>query len=142
MPFGILGDVSELKRGPGKHFHIVLIPQPSDDSRGDPLNWPRLRKEACFWVLLVVSSAMRIAYLTGTHGANASHILALTEFALSLVSYGVTSFANGVVLSAGVRRTLLVVAVCQAACWATCVPMYVFGKRVRSFIARRPRLFR
>ena len=25
------GDASELKRGTGKHAHIVLIPQPSDD---------------------------------------------------------------------------------------------------------------
>ena len=65
-------DASQLKRGTGKHSHIVLIPQPSNDPR-DPcvmrsvttlsfnwltfnlvdvsLNWPRWRKEMCFWTL-------------------------------------------------------------------------------------------
>ncbi|KAM5531176.1 hypothetical protein V8D89_015146 [Ganoderma adspersum] len=91
---------------------------------------------------LVVSSATRVAYVIDTHGVNTSHIIALTEFAMNLIAYGATFFANRVVLSAGVRRTLLVVAGVQAACWLTSVPMYVFGKRVRSFIARHPRLFR
>ena len=84
---------------------------------------------------LVVSSSTRIAYLIDTHGANASHIIALTEFAMNLIAYGTTFFANGLVLSAGVQRTLLVVAGVQAACWLTAVPMYVFGKRVRSFVS-------
>ena len=39
-----------LKRGTGKYAHVVLMPQPSDDPR-DPLNWPKWKKEACFWSL-------------------------------------------------------------------------------------------
>lgn len=89
----------------------------------------------------VVSSAARTAYVIDTHGPNASYIMALTEFVPNIVTYGSTFFANGVVLSAGVRRTLLLVAVCQAACWLACVPMYVFGKRVRSFVSPPPRFF-
>ncbi|KAM5541493.1 hypothetical protein V8D89_004683 [Ganoderma adspersum] len=89
---------------------------------------------------LVVSSVTRVAYVIDTHGANASHIIALTEFAMNLIAYGATFFANRLVLSARVRRTLLVVAGVQAACWLTSVPMYVFGKRVRSFIVRHPRI--
>lgn len=63
-------EAANLKRGSGKNSHIVLVPQPSDDPN-DPsvssypffkkilanvnirLNWPRWRKEACFWTLYV-----------------------------------------------------------------------------------------
>ena len=84
---------------------------------------------------IVVSNATRTAYLIDTHGSNASHIIALTEFVTNLIAYGTTFFANRVVLSAGLKRTLLVVAAVQAACCLTCVPMYVLGKRVRSFVS-------
>ena len=84
---------------------------------------------------VVVTNATRVAYVIDTHGAHASHIIALTESAMSVLVYGTTFFANRVVLSAGVKRTLLAVAACQAACWVLCVPVYVFGKRVRSFVS-------
>ena len=90
---------------------------------------------------IVVSSATRIAYLIDTHGANASHIIALTEFARNLIAYGATFFANRSVFSIGVKRTLLAVAAVQAACWLTCIPMYVSGKRVRSFVSVLPFFF-
>ena len=83
----------------------------------------------------VVSNSTRTAYLIDTHGANASHIIALTEFFTNVIAYGAAFFANGLVLSAGVKRTLLVVGAVQAACWLMCIPMYVFGKRVRSFVS-------
>ncbi|GAA5971354.1 hypothetical protein JCM11641_008320 [Rhodosporidiobolus odoratus] len=43
-------EVTHLKKGTGKFSHVVLVPQPSDDPN-DPLNWPRWRKEANFWIL-------------------------------------------------------------------------------------------
>jgi len=46
----VIGAASKLKRGTGRDAHVVLIPQPSDDPN-DPLNWPRWKKEACFWTL-------------------------------------------------------------------------------------------
>ena len=36
-------DLSKLKHAKGKHSHIVLVPQPSDDPN-DPLNWPVWKK--------------------------------------------------------------------------------------------------
>lgn len=57
---------------------------------------------------VVASSATRAAYVVDTHGANTSHIIALTEFVLDVLVYGSTFFLNGIVLSAGVERTLLV----------------------------------
>ncbi|PIL31061.1 MFS general substrate transporter [Ganoderma sinense ZZ0214-1] len=111
---------------------------------GNDRHMPWIGAVACLALTyfgIAIASATRVAYVIDTHGAHAAHIVALTEAAQDLLVYGSTFFANGVVLSAGVRRTLLAVAALQAACWATCVPVYVFGKRVRSFIARHPRLF-
>ena len=60
-----IDEAKGLKRGTGKNAHVVLIPQPSDDPR-DPcvvnfsnvlrltvtrLNWPKWKKDACFWTL-------------------------------------------------------------------------------------------
>ncbi|KAM5538357.1 hypothetical protein V8D89_007959 [Ganoderma adspersum] len=111
---------------------------------GNDNHMPWIGAVACLamtYFSIVVASATRVAYVIDTHGAHASHIIALTESAMNVLVYGTTFFANGVVLSAGVKRTLLVVGACQMACFLTCVPVYVFGKRVRSFIARHPRLF-
>ena len=73
----MIGAASKFKRGTGRDAHVVLIPQPSDDPN-DPyvssfyplnwpfsnhyrhrLNWPRWKKEACFWTLYVVLSTER-----------------------------------------------------------------------------------
>ena len=71
----MIGAASKFKRGTGRDAHVVLIPQPSDDPN-DPyvsyplnqpfsnhyqhrLNWPRWKKEACFWTLYVVLSTKR-----------------------------------------------------------------------------------
>ena len=84
---------------------------------------------------LVTSSGITVAYLIDTHGAGASHIIALADFARAMLSYGVTFFANGIVLARGVKVSLLIVGACQAACWLASVPMYVYGKRVRTFVS-------
>lgn len=83
----------------------------------------------------VTSAGTTVAYLIDTHGAGASHIIALVDFARAMLSYGVTFFANGVVLGRGVKVSLLIVGACEAACCLASIPMYVYGKRVRSFVS-------
>ncbi|PIL31086.1 MFS general substrate transporter [Ganoderma sinense ZZ0214-1] len=90
---------------------------------------------------LVVTSTTRVAYLIDVHGANALHVMMLTECARDLLSFAGTFFVNGAILSVGVERTLLALGIFQACLMLTCIPMWVFGKRVRSWIARHPRLF-
>ena len=85
---------------------------------------------------IVVSGSAAVTYLLDTHGTNALHILALSNFAKNMVLYGSTFFANGMVLSRGVKVSLLILGACQAFCWLASVPMYVYGKRVRSFVSR------
>lgn len=86
---------------------------------------------------MVVSGSAAITYLLDTHGGNALHVLALTNFLKNMVLYGCTFFANGMVLNIGVKESLLILAACQAFCWLLSIPMYVYGKRVRAFVSRR-----
>ena len=84
---------------------------------------------------MVVSGGAAVTYLLDTHGANALHILSITNFAKNMVLYGSTFFANGIIVSRGVKVSLLILGACQAVCWLASVPMYVYGKRVRSFVS-------
>ena len=84
---------------------------------------------------MVVSGSAAVTYLLDTHRANALHILALSNFGKNMVLYASTFFANGIILSHGVKVSLLILGGCQAVCWAASVPMFVFGKRVRSFVS-------
>ncbi|PIL31129.1 MFS general substrate transporter [Ganoderma sinense ZZ0214-1] len=105
---------------------------------------PWIGAVACLTTLsfgLAISLMPPLVYLIDTHGANAVHIITLVMFARNILSYGATFFANRVVLARGVNVFLFVLAACEAACWLMSVVMYVFGKRVRSFIARHPRFF-
>ena len=86
---------------------------------------------------MVVSGAASITYLLDTHGGNALHVLALTNFMKNMVLYGFTFFANGMILHRGVKASLLILAGCQAFCWLLSIPMYRYGKRVRAFVSRR-----
>lgn len=86
---------------------------------------------------MVVSGSAAVTYLLDTHRANALHILALSNFGKNMVLYASTFFANGMVLSRGVKVSLLILGGCQAFCWLASVPMYIYGKRVRSFVSVR-----
>ncbi|KAI0801478.1 MFS general substrate transporter [Fomes fomentarius] len=111
---------------------------------GNDHRMPWIGAVACITMLnfsMVVSGSAAVTYLLDTHRANALHILALSNFGKNMVLYASTFFANGMVLSRGVKVSLLILGGCQAFCWLASVPMYIYGKRVRSFIARHPQLF-
>ena len=86
---------------------------------------------------MVVSGTAAITYLLDTHGENALHVFALINFMRNVVLYAFTFFANGMVLSRGVKVSLLILAACQAFCLLLSIPMYRYGKRVRAFVSRR-----
>ncbi|EJF67464.1 MFS general substrate transporter [Dichomitus squalens LYAD-421 SS1] len=111
---------------------------------GNDHHMPWIGAVACITMLnfsIVVSGSASVTYLLDTHRANALHVFALSNFGKNMVLYASTFFANGIILSRGVKVSLLILGACQAACWAASVPMYIYGKRVRSFIARHPQLF-
>lgn len=84
---------------------------------------------------MVMSGAAAVTYLLDTHGPNTLHVLALSNFFKNMVLYGFTFFANGMIERRGVKTSLLILSGCQAVCWLASIPMYVFGKRVRSFVS-------
>ncbi|GAA5988383.1 hypothetical protein JCM11641_005457 [Rhodosporidiobolus odoratus] len=72
-------DLDTLKHGKGKHAHIVLVPQPSDDPN-DPYNWPAWKKHATFLVLVYGTT------LCGALGPllSAGQVSLAAEFGVSL----------------------------------------------------------
>ncbi|KAF9469578.1 MFS general substrate transporter [Collybia nuda] len=111
---------------------------------GTTHNMPWIGAVACIMIAnfsMVVSGAAAVTYLLDTHGADALHVLALSNFSKNIVLYSFTFFANGMVLHRGVKVSLLILASCQAFCWLASFPMYIYGKRIRSFIFRHPSIF-
>ncbi|KAM5535243.1 hypothetical protein V8D89_011049 [Ganoderma adspersum] len=129
-------------------YRLILILIPStlfchpEASECCPLKSRLLLPALMLYFGNVTSRGTAVAYLIDPHGANATYIIALNDFARCMISYGVTFVANGIVLTRDVKVSLLILGACQAACWLLAVPMYVYGKRVRSFVVRHPRLFR
>nr|VWO95044.1 Cercosporin MFS transporter CTB4 (Cercosporin toxin biosynthesis cluster protein 4) [Ganoderma boninense] len=99
---------------------------------------PWIGSVACIAALnvsLAVSGGSAMAYLLDTHGPNAVHVVSLVNTGRDLVLYGTTLFANGFIASRGVKTSLVVLASCQALSALAAVAMYVYGKRVRSFVS-------
>ncbi|KAK7695196.1 hypothetical protein QCA50_002386 [Cerrena zonata] len=111
---------------------------------GNDHRMPWIGAVACLAMLnfsMVISGSAAVTYLLDTHGPNGLHCLTLSNFSKNMVLYGTTFFANGMVLNRGVRTSLLILGGCQAFCFLSSIPMYIFGKRARSYIARNPKLF-
>lgn len=84
---------------------------------------------------MVVSGAAAVTYLLDTHGPNALHCLAISNFLKNMVLYGFSFFANGMVETRGVKVSLLILAACQAGCGVSSIAMYIWGKRVRGWVS-------
>ncbi|PIL31142.1 MFS general substrate transporter [Ganoderma sinense ZZ0214-1] len=126
------------------HSMVIAVLAYAGWAIGNDRHMPWIGAAACMTMLYLsvfISWSPPFTYLIDTHGTNAAHIIVLLKCAKNILSYGATFFANRVILAHGVKATLLVFAACHAACWLASVVMYVFGKRVRSFVARHPRLF-
>ena len=76
-----------------------------------------------------------MTYLLDTHGPNAQHVLSLVRCANYLILYASTFVDNEIVVSRGIKVSLLILGACQTVCWLATIPMYVYGKRVRSFVS-------
>ena len=82
--------------------------------------------------LLLFQSSSRSVETHGSTGA--AHIVALANSVMALLEYGASFCANRVVLACGVHTSLLDLGAGQFVCWLSAVTMYVFEKRVRSFV--------
>lgn len=84
---------------------------------------------------MIISGSAAVTYLLDTHGPNGLHCLTLSNFSKNMVLYGTTFFANGMVMNRGVKTSLLILGGCQAFCFIWSIPMYIFGKRARSYVS-------
>ncbi|BGP45117.1 hypothetical protein JCM10450v2_000934 [Rhodotorula kratochvilovae] len=82
-----------------------------------------------------------IAYLIDCHRQNTADVIAIINLTKNLILYGFTQFAAEWIVSMGIPDTMGLLAGLSAFCILTTVPMWVYGKRVRSWIARNDKLF-
>ena len=109
-----------------------LHPPPNSNSN---LLWDRDGGRILYFSA-AVSSGTSFAYLVDTHGpTGAVHIFALANCVMVVLEYSAAFCANYIVIARGVRASLLVLGAGQVVCWLAAVAMYVFGKRVRSFVS-------
>ncbi|KAK7883535.1 hypothetical protein LTR67_011111 [Exophiala xenobiotica] len=97
----------ELKRGTGRHSHIVLVPQPSEDLN-DPLNWPLWQRDVifiiyCYCTILVVGSIGPLLSSSAFILLEEFHV-GFTEISL-LTGYNLIAVgAMGIFMSAACRK--------------------------------------
>ncbi|GAA6041672.1 hypothetical protein JCM8097_003076 [Rhodosporidiobolus ruineniae] len=82
-----------------------------------------------------------IAYIIDCHRSHTAEAVSVVNLTKNLVLYGFTQFAADWVVKMGVSDTMGVLAGVTAFCIGTCIPMYVYGKRARAWMARHEALF-
>jgi len=89
----------------------------------------------------VLAAAGSITYLLDTHKRNAPEVFALINLGKDVVLYGLSKDFNGWVVKVGVRHMMFILAGVTAFSLSTALPMYIFGKSARYFIATHNRFF-
>jgi hypothetical protein len=77
-----------------------------------------------------------VAYVADCHRQQAAEAFAVMNFIKNLFAFGMTFYANDWIALQGVRDCFFVIGGITVAVTLLTIPMYVFGKRARSFTAR------
>ncbi|BGO98281.1 hypothetical protein NBRC10513v2_002673 [Rhodotorula toruloides] len=88
----------------------------------------------------VLSTAI-IAYLIDCHRGHTAEAIAVINLSKNLILYGFTQFAIDMILKLGIPQTMYMLSGLLALSLAPTIPMWFYGKRVRSWIARHDKLF-
>ncbi|TFK46315.1 putative cycloheximide resistance protein [Heliocybe sulcata] len=88
-----------------------------------------------------IGSTAIVTYVIDVHRKHSPECFALINFIKNLILYGFSQFSVEWVQNMGVLHTFGILAGLTALCVLTAVPMYVYGKRVRSWISRHPAIF-
>ncbi|ORY90710.1 serine/threonine kinase 16 [Leucosporidium creatinivorum] len=88
-----------------------------------------------------IGSTCIITYLIDVHSKHTPEAISIINLFKNLVLYGFTQFAVNWVLEQGIPGTMGVLAGLSAVCILTTVPMYIYGKRIRSYVARHEKLY-
>lgn len=77
-----------------------------------------------------------VAYVSDAHRNHASEAFAVMNFVKNLFAFGLTFYVNDWIAVQGVKNCFFVIGGITVACVLTTIPMYIFGKRARSFTFR------
>ena len=77
-----------------------------------------------------------VAYVVDTHRDKASEAFATMNFIKNTFAFGLTFYINDWIANQGVRQTFFVIGGLTLAASLTTVPMYIYGKKARSWIHR------
>ncbi|KAH6695354.1 major facilitator superfamily domain-containing protein [Plectosphaerella plurivora] len=77
-----------------------------------------------------------VTYVVDCHRERAAEAFAIMSFVKSMFSFGMTFYCNDWIAVQGVRNTFFVVGGITVAITLTTIPMYIYGKRARSFAFR------
>jgi len=82
-----------------------------------------------------------IAYLIDTHRKHTPEAVAVINLSKNLCLYGFSAISVDWIAALGIADTMATLAGLSALCYLTAVPMYIYGKRVRSWIGRNEKFF-
>ncbi|TFK46317.1 putative cycloheximide resistance protein [Heliocybe sulcata] len=88
-----------------------------------------------------IGSTAIVTYVIDVHAKHSPECFALINFIKNLILYGFTQFSVAWVTKMGILHTFGILAGLAAICILTTIPMYIYGKRARSWVARHPEIF-
>lgn len=82
------------------------------------------------------ATSSMFTYVMDCHSNHAAQAFVTMNFVKAVLSLVMSDFVNGWFESSGAKSVFLTVAIANLAVSAVSLPMYIFGKRLRSVIAR------
>lgn len=77
-----------------------------------------------------------VVYIIDCHRRESSEAFAIMNFVKNMFAFGLTFYCNDWIAVQGVRDCFFVIGGITVAVSLTTIPMYIFGKRARSFTSR------
>ncbi|ETN46496.1 uncharacterized protein HMPREF1541_00681 [Cyphellophora europaea CBS 101466] len=77
-----------------------------------------------------------VAYVVDCHREQAGEAFAAMNFVKNMFAFGMTFYINNWIAVQGVRDCFFTIGGITVACTLVTIPMYIFGKRARSWVAR------
>lgn len=77
-----------------------------------------------------------VTYIVDCHREQAAEAFAIMNFVKNMFAFGLTFYANDWIMVQGVRNCFFVIGGITAAVVLTTIPMYILGKRARSWTYR------
>lgn len=77
-----------------------------------------------------------VTYVCDSHREQSAEAFAIMNFIKNMFAFGLTFYVNDWIAGQGVRDCFFVIGGITIGCFLTTIPMYIFGKRARSWVFR------